>query len=221
MLQIQRSLAILIERVHGHDSELAVLANENSCRCVIERARRMDDGRSAPDRVSSVTSIAVVRWRRIKPPATRGVKKPATIMVRSPTPRLVAGKSPAETGIHNPLAHGERRPSQACAEGPPAVAVASAGRPSAIRIKIGVAGSVIGSVRILKGRVRRRGNRINATGDPMVEIVVGGKAADTHGIFSSLHGERLTLAELRGFFLVQDGGVARQDVHDCFHRHSC
>ena len=46
----------------------------------------------------------------------------------------------------------------------------------------------------------------------MIEIVTGGEPADTHGIFSSLHGERLTLAELRGFFLVQDGGVARQDV---------
>ena len=47
----------------------------------------------------------------------------------------------------------------------------------------------------------------------MIEIIAGGKSADTYGIFSSLHGERLALAELRGFFLVQDGGVALQDVH--------
>ncbi len=39
-----------------------------------------------------------------------------------------------------------------------------------------------------------------------------GKSTDIDGIFSSLHGEGLALAELRGFLLVQDRGVAGEDV---------
>ena len=47
----------------------------------------------------------------------------------------------------------------------------------------------------------------------MVKIIPGGKSTDSHGIFTGLHGEGLAFAELRGFFLVEDGGAAGQDVH--------
>lgn len=137
VLQIQRSLAVLVERMHGDDTELAVLANEYSRRRTIERVRWMDDGRKTLSWVTPISSV--IRWRRIEPAATRGVKEPAAIVVRSPAPRLVAGKSPAEAGIPHPLAHGERRPAEACAEGPPSVAIASTRRPGAVGVEIGVA----------------------------------------------------------------------------------
>src|SRR5271169_4054288 len=166
--------------MHGHDRELAVLADENSGRRAIERVRWMDDGRRPLYRVTTVASVAEVRWWRIEPSAARGVKQPTTVVIRSPTPRLIASKCPAETGIPHPLAHGERGPTKARTEGPPAIAVSSARRPSAVRIKIGVTGRVIGSTRVLKRSVCCRGNRIDAAGDPMVEIIAGGKPANVH-----------------------------------------
>src|SRR5580704_19663084 len=105
--------------MRGDDTQLAVLANEYRRR-TIERVRRMEGGRNT---ISWVTPInSEICGRRIEPAATRGVKEPAAIVVRSPAPRLVAGKRPAKAGIHDPLAHGKRRPAEACAEGPPSVA---------------------------------------------------------------------------------------------------
>src|SRR5580704_7608422 len=117
--------------MHGHHTKLAVLPDENSGRWPIKRARRMDDGWNTPNRV---TSISVISWGRIEPPAAGGVKEPTAIVVRSPTPGLEAGEGPAEAGVPQPIAHRERRPPEGCPEGTPAIAVASAGRPSAIRI---------------------------------------------------------------------------------------
>src|SRR5580692_1762702 len=196
--------------MHGDDSEPAVLANEYSRRRTIERVRRMDDGRKT---LSGVTpSDSVKRWRGIEPAAARGVKEPAAIVVRSPAPRLEAGKSPAETRIPDPLAHGERRPAEACAKGAPSVAIASTGRPRAVGVEIGVAWQIIGRARVLKSGVRCAGNRIDSAGDPVIEIIVGGQTADVHGILAGLHRERLTLAKLRGFFFVQNRSVASQNV---------
>lgn len=110
VFHVQRSLAWLVERVHGHDAKLAVLANENSGRRSINRARRMHNRPNRLSRetsIASVTAIAIISGRRIKPAATRSVEEPAAVVIRSPAPRLVAGKSPAETRIPQPLAHGE------------------------------------------------------------------------------------------------------------------
>jgi len=46
----------------------------------------------------------------------------------------------------------------------------------------------------------------------VIEIIVGGETRDVHGVLGCLHGERLALAKLRGFFLVQYGSVARQNI---------
>ena len=46
----------------------------------------------------------------------------------------------------------------------------------------------------------------------MVEIVVGRETPEVHGIFARLHGERLALAEFGGFFFVQNGSVAGENV---------
>jgi len=69
--QIQRSLAVLVQGMHGDDTELAVLANEYSRGRTIERVRWMN-GRKTLSRVTPVHSV--IRWRRIEPTATRGVK---------------------------------------------------------------------------------------------------------------------------------------------------
>lgn len=61
MLQIQRSLAVLVERMHGDDTEPAVLANEYSRGRTIERVRRMDDGRKTLSWVTPINSVK--RWR--------------------------------------------------------------------------------------------------------------------------------------------------------------
>jgi hypothetical protein len=101
VLQIQRSLTLLIKGMHGHDAKFAVLANED-CRCspIEERMRRMNDGREAPSRTSP---RSVNHWRCIKPAAAAGVEEPATVMVRSPAPRLGTHPRPAERRVPNPL----------------------------------------------------------------------------------------------------------------------
>src|SRR5579859_537106 len=110
-------------------------------------------------------------------------------MIGSPTPGLKAGKGPAKAGIPNPLAHGERRPSQACAERPPTIPKPTAGKPGAIGVEIGVARKVVGRACVLQGSVGGSGDGVNAARNPVIELIVGRNAAETKGVFTSFHGE--------------------------------
>ena len=45
----------------------------------------------------------------------------------------------------------------------------------------------------------------------MIELIACGSLSDARGILASLHGKRVALGELRGFFFVQDGGMAGEN----------
>ena len=208
MLEVKRGLALFVERVHGDDAEFAVLANEDGCGCPIDGMRRVNDRREALSRV-----VLIIDGRRIEPATAGSVKEPAAIVIRSPAPGLEAGESPAESRIVNPLARGERRPAEAGTEGPPSVTVAATGRPSAVSVEIGEAWNVIARARVLHRGVVRGGDRINAAGDPMVEVIGGGKGSHADGFVAGFHGERLAFAERSSFFFVKDGDVAGEGLH--------
>lgn len=200
---------MLVERIHRHDAEYAVSANEDGSGGLIKWMGWMD-GRARPrSRIAGVN--AVVRGRRIEPAATGRIKEPATIVIRSPAPGLEAGERQAETRIPQPLAHGERRPAETDAERAPTIAVAATGKPRTIGIKIGEARNVRAGVGVLQRGVRCGGNRIDAAGDPVIEFVARGEAADADGRLAGVHRERLALGERSSVLLMKDGGVARED----------
>src|SRR5260370_41920732 len=116
----------------------------------------------------------------------------------TPPPSVEAGKSPAETGTPNPCTQGQRPPAEPGAERPPAISVPSTGRPSAVGVKIGVPRQVIRRAGVLQRSVRCTGNCVDAAGDPLIEIIVGGETAGVHGRAASLDGERLALSARRG-----------------------
>lgn len=187
MFQIQRRLSCLIEGVHRDDTKVAMLANENSSGRPIESVRRMNDGTNSSSGVPRENG-EVNRWG-IKPSAAGSVEKPASVMIRSPTPGLKAGKGPAEAGIPNPLAHGERRPAEACAEGPPTIAKTAAGKPGAIGVEIGVARKVVGRACVLQGSVGGIRDGVDAARNPVIKLIVSRNPAKSKGVFTSFHGE--------------------------------
>ena len=125
VLQVHWRLSFLIEWVHGHDTGLAAIANENSRHRMIDGARRMNAAR-APSRTDKISRVSVEKRRGIKPAAAGGIEEPSSVMIGSPTPWLVADPSRAKAGIHNPLPISERRPAKPRAERPPAVSISAA-----------------------------------------------------------------------------------------------
>src|SRR6266571_5335692 len=206
-LQIQRSLALGIQRMHGHDTDIPVVADKHGGYRVIDHTRRMNDRRKPP---SGNTRVKAVKqgWR-IKPSAAPGVKEPATVMIGSPAPRLKTDPGPAESGIQDPLPIREGRPTEASSKRSPAVPISAAVKPGPIRIEAAEARRVGRRIGVLHRCRRRRGNRINAPGNPAVKFIQRGKAADAHGGFvTRLHGKRLAFFEERGLVFVQNGEMA-------------
>src|SRR6184192_3534377 len=131
-------------------------------------------------------------------------------MIRSPTPRLEARKCPAESRVPNPLPIGEGRPAIANAEGPPAKAVSSAIRPRTVGIEAAEAGRVVRRICVLHGGRSGGGNRVDLSGNPMIEFVLFRNAADAHGRFvAGFHREQLPFCKRRGLVLMQYIDVAR------------
>src|SRR5215471_2965977 len=127
-------------------------------------------------------------------------------MIGSPAPRLETCPSPAKAGIEDPLSIGERRPSESGTEGPPAVAIAAAGKPRAILIETAESRRVIRRACVLRRGHGGCRNRVNLAGDPAVKFISLGDAADFHGgIVTGVDRERLAFFEKRRLFLMQDG----------------
>src|SRR5215471_17086562 len=119
-------------------------------------------------------------------------------MIRSPAPRLETSPSPAKPGIQDPLSIGERRPSESRTEGPPAVAIAAAGKPRAILIETAESRRVIRGACVLRGGRGGCRNRVNLAGDPAIKFISLGNADDFHGgIVTGIHRERLAFFEKR------------------------
>src|ERR1700739_4320927 len=96
----------------GNDTDFAALVNEDGGDRMKNRTGRMNGARKAPAADTYAISRKAIRVRRRK--------DPPTVMIWSIPPRLVAEPAVAKSGIPNPLATGERRPSEPGAEGAPA-----------------------------------------------------------------------------------------------------
>ena len=198
----------MIEWMHGHDTDLATLADEDTRHGMIDGARWMNSRRDTPYRTNRITRVSVENRGGIKPAAAGGIEKPSPIVVGRPTPGLKADPSPAKPGIHDPLSVGEGRPAKARAERPPAISVCTTVGKGAIGIEISEPGRVVRRTRILQSRACGAGNAIDATGNPAIKIIFIWKAADGQGrIVACLDGERLAFFKLRQLFVVQNGNA--------------
>src|SRR5207248_11311512 len=104
---IQRSFSFLIERMHGHDTDLATLADEDTRHRMVDGARRMNPRWDPPYRTNWIPRVSVENRGGIKPAAAGGIEKPSPIPLGRPTPGLKADPSPAKPGIHDPLSVAE------------------------------------------------------------------------------------------------------------------
>lgn len=69
VLQIQRNLPFLVQRMQGHDADFTVLANKHrSCR-MVDGLRRMHALRETPNRADRITGVAIKGRRRVEPAA--------------------------------------------------------------------------------------------------------------------------------------------------------
>ena len=135
MFQILRCLAFLIERMHGHDADFAVVANEDRGDRVIEGTRWMNHRRE-PSSWAHASRVAVKSRRGIKPAAATTIKEPAAVMIGRPAPRLRANPGPAKTRIVDPLPGCERRPANSRTKRPPAVSVTAAIQEGSVRVEV-------------------------------------------------------------------------------------
>src|SRR5215469_12150043 len=147
---------------------------------MIDWPRRMNSRRESPNGNARAGIVAVNNWRRVKPAAAAGIKEPAPVMVGRPTPRLKAGKSPAESRIPDPLPIRERRPAIPNAKGPPAKTVSAAIKPGTVRVETPEAGRVVRRICILHGGRGGGRNRVDLSGNPVVEFVGLENMANLH-----------------------------------------
>src|SRR2546426_1797516 len=167
--------------MHGHDTALAALANEDSRHWMIDGARGMNATGETPSRDNSIPRVSVENRRGVKPAAAGRIEEPSSIVIRSPAPRLKANPGVAERGIHGPLAIRERRPTEAHTERSPTKSIGPAVGKGAIGIEIGESRSVIGRTSVLQRCSCGGGKNFDAAGDPAGGVVFLGEAADAAG----------------------------------------
>lgn len=80
----------MIEWVHGDNTKLAAIANEDRRYRTIDRMRRMNPLGEAPHWTDRIARVSVENRRRIKPAAAGGIEQPAAIVIRSIAPGLIA-----------------------------------------------------------------------------------------------------------------------------------
>src|SRR5439155_11330836 len=208
-LQVQRGLSLLIERMHGHDTDLATLADEDTRHRMVDGARRMNSRRKPPYWPDWIPGVSIKNRGRIKPAAARGIEEPSSVVIGRPPPRLKTDPGPAKRGIHDPLPVGEGRPAKARAERPPAISVCTTVGKGAIGIEISEPGRVVRRTCVLQSRACGAGNAIDATGNPAIKVIFTWKAADgQRRIVACLDGEGLAVVEPRLILIVQNGNAA-------------
>src|SRR5215472_169571 len=178
MIQVQRSLALAVQRVHRNDPQPVVVANKNRSYGMIDRPRRMDPWRKPPDGNARTGVVAIWQRRRVEPTSAAGVEQPAPVVIGSPPPRLETVPRPAEGRVPNPLSVGKGRPAVGDTEGPPAITIGSAAKPGTVGVEAAEARGVIGRTRILHGGGGGRRNGVDLAGDPVVKFVWFGDAAN-------------------------------------------
>src|SRR5437016_5445225 len=195
--------------MHGHDTDLATLADEDTRHRMVDGARRMNSRRKPPYWTDWIPGVSIENRGRIEPAAARGIEQPSSIVIGRPPPRLKTNPGPAKRGIHDPLPVGEGRPAKARAERPPAISIGTTVGKGTIGIEISEPGRVVRRTRVLQRRACGVGNAIDTTGNPAIKVIFIWKAADGQGrIADCLDGEGLAVVEPRLILIVQNRNAA-------------
>ena len=133
-------------------------------------------------------------------------------MIWQPTPRLISDKRPSQPGLEKPVAGIERRPADANSVRLPAVAQTGKRIEAAIGIQVAETGAVRRRIRILQRGVGGGYYAVCAAGNPAIEVIAVGSAADNdRGIVTGMHGERLAIVQNFGVVLANHRDAASGD----------
>src|SRR5438445_6789462 len=96
--------------MHGHDTDLATLADEDTRHRMVDGARRMNSRRKPPYWTDWIPGVSIKNRGRIEPAAARGIEQPSSVVIRRPPPRLKLTQVQPNAGsmIHCPLVKGDQ-----------------------------------------------------------------------------------------------------------------